>query len=133
MGEHQKSSILSNELVRTLSNVNIERVEHIEVIEIIEKFTQQLKTSGYGINQSRDLVVGGIKCWRNKIKRRERDGRGFYREGKTSLKQRVMQKLLEKETWFKQKKAGAEEGEEYPTVGGGCLFPIPTAVPWLRN
>ena len=119
MGEHQKSSILSNELVRRLSNVNIERVDHTEVIEIIEKFTQQLKTSGYGIKQSRDLVVGGIKGWRNRIKRREREGRGFYREGKTSLKQRVTKKLLEKETWFKQKKAGAEEGEEYPTVGGG--------------
>ena len=61
MGEHQKSSILSNELVRRLSNINIGRVDHSEVLEIIEKFIKQLKNSGYGNKQSRDLVVGGIK------------------------------------------------------------------------
>jgi hypothetical protein len=81
MGEHQKAAILSNELVRRLSNINLGKVEHGEIIEVVEKFTQQLKNSGYSNKQSRDLVVGGIKGWKNKIKRRKKEGKEFYREG----------------------------------------------------
>ena len=63
-------------------------------------------------------MVGGIKGWKNKIRRREKEGKGFYREGKGTLKQRVTKKLLEKETWYKQKRRDDDDDEEFPTMGG---------------
>ena len=110
MSEQQKISILSNELVRRLSNVNHGWVEMSEVLEIIEKFIQQLKNSGYGIKQSREITVCGIKGWKSKIKNREKDGKGFYREGKSTLKARVRKKLTERENWFKD--GNREKDEE---------------------
>lgn len=43
MGEHHKYSILSNELVRRLSNINIGKVEQSEVLEVIEKMYPAIK------------------------------------------------------------------------------------------
>ena len=73
MSEHQKISILSNELVRRLSKINYGWVEVSEIIRIIEQFIRQLKSSGYGIKQSREITVCGIKGWKGKIKRREKE------------------------------------------------------------
>ena len=46
MAVRQKMSILTNELVRRLSNMNVESVEPEEKIRIVDHFTVQLKTSG---------------------------------------------------------------------------------------
>jgi hypothetical protein len=112
MGEHQKASILSNELVRRLSNINVGLVAMSEVIKVVEQFIQQLKNSGYSHKQSREFVICGIKGWKNKIKRREKERKGFYREGKTALKSRVSKKLLEKENWYRQERGKDLEDEE---------------------
>ena len=45
MGNQQKYQILSNELVRRLSNIMIEEIPHNEVIEKIEEFIGELKNS----------------------------------------------------------------------------------------
>ena len=46
MSEQQRYSILSNEVIRRLSNVH-ESIGQEERLSIVEKFIQQLKTSGY--------------------------------------------------------------------------------------
>ena len=46
MSEHQKMSILSNELVRRLSNIHRDVVQE-EIHEVIEHYVGQLKKSGY--------------------------------------------------------------------------------------
>jgi hypothetical protein len=101
-------------------------VEHSEILEVGEKFIQQMKNSGYGQKQTREITVSGLKGWKNKIKRRAKEGKGFYRTAKSTLKTRVKKKLLEKETWYKQPKrkhqeddSDLEEEEERKQQGKG--------------
>ena len=112
MGEQQKASILSNELVRRLSNVNHEKVHRDEIIKVVEQFIKQMKSSGYCLKQTRDITVSGMKGWKGKIRRRQKDGKGFYREGKSTLKTRLRKKLTEKERWYMDKDRDGDEDDE---------------------
>ena len=73
-----------------------------------------MKTSGYDRSQIREIVTCGVVGSRRKVKRREREGRGFYRLAKSTLVQRNRKKLTEKVTWFrgKRKGEGEDEGED---------------------
>ena len=103
ISQHQRCSILANELVRRLSNVDVDHIPHSEVILVVEQFIQQLKNSEYACKEARTHVVDGIRGWRNKIERRRRENQEFYRLGKNTLHTRVRKKLMEKETWYKTK------------------------------
>ena len=41
--------------------------------------------------------------YKREVARREREGRGFYRHAKSTLKQRNKKKLLEKTTWYRDR------------------------------
>ena len=114
MGEQQRHQILANELIRRLSNTNIDKPDVEERTTIIETYTQQLKSSGYSRKQSREIVVSGVVGWKRKVKRRETDGLDFYRSAKSTLAGRCRKKLLEKETWFKAKRKREDDEEENP-------------------
>ena len=88
-------SILSNELVRRLSNIHKEVVGE-ELEEVVEHYISQLKNSGYSRKQSREVVVCGIVGWRRKLERRERNGQGQYLAAKETLERRTNNKLMEK-------------------------------------
>ena len=77
-GEQQKMDILSNELVRRLSNV-CGAVEFKETIWVIDHYSKQLKNSGYGWVQSREVTCG-LKGYKNKCERRKKAGDDFYRK-----------------------------------------------------
>ena len=111
MGEQQRMSILSNELIRRLSNVNMNILKE-EVPGIIEHYTSQLKMSGYGRRQAREVICCGVAGWKSKIARREREKRGFYRHAKSTLKMRNKKKLLENTTWFRERKRSEEDQGE---------------------
>ena len=68
MAQHQKYQILSNELTRRLSNIQLETIPHTEILEKIEQLTKELKNSGYNQHQSKEIVAAGIRGWQNKIK-----------------------------------------------------------------
>ena len=53
MSQHQKISIISNEIIRRLSNVNHMRVEKKEIMEVVEGFTREMKNSGYDQKETR--------------------------------------------------------------------------------
>ena len=74
-------------------------------------FSQEMKSSGYTREKTREVVIGGTKGWKRKIARREAKGQEFYREATKTLKGRVRKKLLERETWFKEKD---DEEEDLP-------------------
>ena len=109
MSQHQRCAILANELVRRLSNIDVENIPHSEVIKVIEQFTLQLKNSEYSCKEARGHVIDGIRGWKNKIERRKRDKMEFYRLAKNTLHSRVRKKLLEKETWYKNENKKKEE------------------------
>ena len=114
MSDKQRYAILSNELNRRLSNTNIELVDHDEQTKIIEKFIQQLKSSGYERKSSREIIVSGILGWKRKIERRKREGTKFYRSAKTTLASRCRRKLTAKSTWFKRKRGEEDDEEKTP-------------------
>ena len=111
MSEQQRMSILSNELIRRLSNVQI-TIMGEEMTGIVEHYTQQLKMSGYDRKQSKEIICCGVVGWKRKVQRREREGRGFYRHAKSTLRQRNKKKLLAKTTWFRDKRKREEDAEE---------------------
>jgi hypothetical protein len=108
-GEQQKMDILSNELVRRMSNV-CDRVEDSEKVAIVDHHTKQLKNSGYSWMQAREVVSCGLKGFINKCERIRKAGKGFYRRAKQTLSTRVRKKLTEKTFWFKGKKTDEEQG-----------------------
>ena len=67
--------------------------------------------SGYERSQAREVVCSGVIGWKRKILRREREQQGFYRHGKSTLKSRNKKKLLEKTTWFRERKRSEMEDE----------------------
>ena len=109
----QKIQILGNELTRRLSNVNKERVGQEEILEIIEQFTKELKNSEYTCKQAKEIITSGIRGWARKIARRQRDGQEFYRHSKTTLQTRIKKKLIERETWYKNRQEDSED-EDIP-------------------
>ena len=81
MSEHQKMAILSNELVRRLSNVHRDVVGS-EIEGIIEHYTKQLKNSGYDRSQTKEIIVCGVVGWRRKLERRANNNQKEYLEAR---------------------------------------------------
>ena len=109
MSTKQKMNIMSNDLVRRLSSINLERAEEGEVERVVEHFTVQLKTSGYARKAAREIVVAGVLGWLRKRRRRKELGISFYRGAKSTLKQRIRKKLIEKTNWYKEKDVSEDE------------------------
>jgi hypothetical protein len=84
ISEHQKMSILSNELVRRLSNIHKEVVA-VKIEQVIEQYIGQLKASGYARKQAKEIVVCGVVGWRRKLERREKDGQKQYLDANDTL------------------------------------------------
>ena len=97
MAEHQKISILSNDLIRRLSNVG-DSVGIEERITIIDNMTVQLKNSGYGWKKAREIIISGLLGLKRKVDTRKVRGEKFYRLAATTLGARVKKKLIEKTT-----------------------------------
>ena len=89
-----------------------EETTHEEKEEVIEHFTKQCKTSGYSRHETREGVISGLKGWKRKCIRRERDGVGFYRSAKSTLGIRCKKKLTEKSSWYKTKRKRDDEDDE---------------------
>ena len=123
IAQTQKIQILSNELVRRLSNVNHVRVPKEEIVRIIEIFTTEMKTSEYDRKETKEVITSGMKGWQRKILRREGEG-NFYRPARSTLSQRCKKKLLEKTSWYKKKRKREDnESEEMePNKRSGKIY-----------
>ena len=108
MSQHSKVSILSNEIVRRLSNINHKMIPTKEIEEVVEVFIGEMKTSGYERAETKEIVVSGITGWQRKMKRREEEGR-IYRSARSTLSIRCRKKLLEKTSWYKAKRKREDE------------------------
>ena len=102
MGENQKITILTQEVVRRLGNT-MEGMKREEYEDIIDMFSQKLINSGYQEDQVRRIVVSGIKGWGSKVARCKAEGKRVRRTAKDSLEQRSRTKLLGSATWFKKR------------------------------
>ena len=126
MSYRQKFQILSNELSRRLSNIQIEEIPHKEVIEIIEQFIKELKSSEYNQKQAKEIVTSGIRGWKRKLEKRKKHNIPFYRLAQETDEERLRKELTEKESWYKDnnednettpvKFRRLEEGRRIPTA-----------------
>ena len=69
ISDHQRYSILSNELIRRLSNTNPDDQDMPDILKITETFIQELRNSGYNRKNTKEIVVCGILGWKRKIQR----------------------------------------------------------------
>ena len=111
LSDNQRYSILSNELIRRLSNTNHVDQDMEDVHNIIETLIQELKNSGYNRKYSREIVVFGILGWKRKIARRIQEGKPLYRSAPSSLAQRCRKKLTEKTSWYKNKRKREDDAD----------------------
>ena len=112
MGDNQRHAILSNEIIRRLSVIDMEHHGPGEVMEVLEEIIQEMKSSGYKREKIREMVIDGVKGWKRKIERRRLNGEDLYRTAKKTLKTRIRKKLTEKENWFKDKEIDEEAIDE---------------------
>ena len=101
MATQQKLQILANELTRRLSNINKINSIKSQYTRTINNFTQELKNSEYIFKTAREIVISGLRGLRKREKLREIKNQNFYREAKTTARQRAHKKLVNKEIWYK--------------------------------
>ena len=77
MASKQKFNILSNELIRRLSNINKEGTELKEKKRVIEEFTKEMKNSGWERYDTTEMIVSGIFGSERKHQRRVESNMDF--------------------------------------------------------
>ena len=115
MGENLKVQILTAEVIRRLANT-AEGVSKEDYSEIVDKLAQKMINSGYGEEQSRRIIVAGIKGWRNKVDRCSKTNKKLRRTAKDSQEQRERDKLLGKTEWFREQKTKEQIEEDHMRV-----------------
>ena len=77
--------------------------------KVTEKFTQEIKFSGYSRVEIKEVIVSGLLGWKRKIKRRADAKEAFYRSARSTLPGRCKKKLTEKTNWCKRSKRLGED------------------------
>ena len=79
--------------------------------------------SGHTNEKIREIILGGIRGFENKVRRRGKEGKPLFRTSKESLQPRQLKKLMGLKSWYRKKRkaetddAAGEEGMH--TVEGG--------------
>ena len=122
MDENQKIKTLSNELTRRLLNTS-ESLGDEERVVVVDRYTQKLINSGFGVEQTRKIVVNGILAYERKLREsRTIPGRKIHRTAQESSGKRLRKKLLDKTEWFKKKKRVEDTSDDqakFKTNGSG--------------
>ena len=108
---------MSNELTRRLYNIDEEVPnKEAEIEEVLENFTKQLKNSGWGRKEAREMITSGYTGWQRRVERRKEDGGAQYRSAGQSLVTRTRKKLTGREDWFRDngEKRKREDDDEEP-------------------
>jgi hypothetical protein len=76
---------------------------------VVDKYGQKLINSGYGLEQTRRILVGGLKGYEKKLwTSKTAGGRALHQSAGESSKARNRKKLTGKSDWFRQKKKNHE-------------------------
>ena len=109
MSYQQKFQILSKERNRRMSNILTAEICQSEINTKIEQYICELKISGYSLHQSRDIVVSGLRGWRNKVRKRKCQNIPFYRLAENTVDERLRKEIFEKENLYKSTNYDGEE------------------------
>ena len=73
--------------------------------EIVEKYGRKLFSSGYSRIQTKEILINGIKGYRNKVKRRKLNGRNrIHFTAEESRNGRVKKKMIGRTLWYKNRR-----------------------------
>ena len=75
-------------------------------LEIVDKFAAKIVNSGYGLNQTRNIMVGGLKGYERKLKLSKDvtnpKWQPLHPPASFNIQARRKKKILEKNNWFKK-------------------------------
>ena len=103
LSENSKMQILSNDLVRRLGNTDV-RQDNSEVRKVVDKFATKILTSGYSRQQTRKIVINGIRGWERKLSRATREGKDCSGLGKRAGNLESRRRQRGKTSWYKKKR-----------------------------
>ena len=101
MSEDSKIQCLSNDLVRRLLNTKEELPASYRA-EVVDRYGIKLLTSGYTREQSKKILVNGIKGYMARKSRRRASGRKrIHLTAKEISQARLKKRLLGKSSWYR--------------------------------
>ena len=100
MDYQKKMSILSNDLCRRLMNTK-QSIPQETNDSIVDKYSLTLLRLGYNINSVRQIIVAGLRGFKNRVLRAAEAGTKLHRSPESSLDARLKKKIFEKTSWFK--------------------------------
>ena len=105
LSENQKIQILSQDLIRRMLNTKEDLAVEYKT-RIIEDYSQKIINSGYSRDQVKRIILGGIKGYFGKIRRRRRmyNRRRVHMTARETGGTRWRKKLLGKTTWYRSRK-----------------------------
>ena len=109
MNENVKNQILSQDMIRRLMNT-CENVGAETREQVVDQYAQKLINSGFSKEQTKRIVINGIRGFEGKRRRRAKEGRELRRTAAGSRCKRYREKLMGKTTWFKRGRK--EEGSK---------------------
>ena len=113
MEENSKIGILGNEVVRRMFNTWGEGMDEVRTL-VIDNYAVKILTSGYSVEQTRRIILSGLRGYEAKVRRRTDEGVPLYRTSKDSGTSRAKKKILGKSTWFK---GGTKKGPKVQKRG----------------
>ena len=118
MGENEKIQTLTNDMVRRLASTD-PRQKNATKVKVVDQFTKKILTSGYNLQQTRRIVLGGIRGWRRRIERAKEESRSLYRKAGSCQESRLKKKTLGKSSWFRGKKRKSDHAKGQGRCSGG--------------
>ena len=90
----------------------------------MDNYAQKLINSGYKLEQTRKIIISGLKGYEKKlaVSRKKIGGRKLHQGAKDSRSLRYRRKLMSKANWFREKPGGKLEDEKEIE----CVDSIPT-------
>ena len=105
MDENSKMKTLANDLTRMLLNTS-ETLGMEEKVKVVDRYSQKMFNSGFGLEQVRRIVTNGIKGYERRLRENRVGVRRVHRTTEESSGDRGRKKLLERTEWFKKKRRG---------------------------
>ena len=112
MPENMKIATLNQEVIRRMVNTSEDLDDSIR-LEVVDNYARKIINSGYGLNQTRNVMVGGLKGYERKLKLSKDvtnpKWQPLHPPASFNIQARRKKKILEKNNWFKKTSSHEEE------------------------
>ena len=112
MEQNTLVGILANEVMRRMLNIGGETSTQAR-LDAVDGYAVKLLTSGFNIEQTRRIILSGLRGYERKVQRRKFEMTPLYRTSEDSVKSRARKKLLGKSTWFKGNSSGGKKNTNF--------------------